>query len=129
MLGAFFILDDPIFNGLAISLIFGILVSTLLTLVVIPLLYFVAYRNHLSKLIPQPHFKEIDMTSWQLVRVFAGTFILLSLALGIPGSPIFVSPWWLAFTAFVGVNLLQSALTKWCLMETILRKLGVRAGA
>ena len=54
MLGAFFILDDPIFNGLAISLIFGILVSTLLTLVVIPLLYYVAYRNHLSKLIPQP---------------------------------------------------------------------------
>jgi multidrug efflux pump subunit AcrB len=54
MLGAFFILDDPIFNGLAISLIFGILVSTLLTLVVIPLLYFVAYRNNLSKLIPQP---------------------------------------------------------------------------
>ncbi len=45
MLGAFFILDDPIFNGLAVSLIFGILVSTLLTLVVIPLLYFVAYRR------------------------------------------------------------------------------------
>ncbi|MBU6437268.1 MAG: efflux RND transporter permease subunit, partial [Betaproteobacteria bacterium] len=45
MLGAFFILDDPIFNGLAISLIFGILVSTVLTLVVIPLLYYVAYRN------------------------------------------------------------------------------------
>jgi multidrug efflux pump subunit AcrB len=45
MLGAFFILDDPIFNGLAISLIFGIFVSTLLTLMVIPLLYFVAYRN------------------------------------------------------------------------------------
>lgn len=45
MLGAFFILDDPIFNGLAISLIFGIFVSTVLTLVVIPLLYFVAYRQ------------------------------------------------------------------------------------
>jgi multidrug efflux pump subunit AcrB len=45
MLGAFFILDDPIFNGLAVSLIFGILVSTVLTLVVIPLLYFVAYRG------------------------------------------------------------------------------------
>ncbi|HEX6720771.1 MAG TPA: efflux RND transporter permease subunit, partial [Burkholderiaceae bacterium] len=45
MLGAVFILDDPIFNGLAISLIFGILVSTVLTLVVIPLLYFVAYRR------------------------------------------------------------------------------------
>ncbi|MDP2816898.1 MAG: efflux RND transporter permease subunit [Polaromonas sp.] len=48
MLGAFFILDDPIFNGLAISLIFGILVSTVLTLVVIPLLYFMAYRNRLA---------------------------------------------------------------------------------
>ena len=45
MLGAFFILDDPIFNGLAISLIFGIFVSTILTLVVIPLLYFIAYRG------------------------------------------------------------------------------------
>jgi len=69
------------------------------------------------------------MTTWQLVRVIAGTFILLSLALGIPGSPVFHSPWWLAFTAFVGVNLLQSGLTKWCLMESILRKLGMRAGA
>jgi Protein of unknown function (DUF2892) len=68
------------------------------------------------------------MTSWQIVRVAAGSFILLSLALGVPGSPLFVSPWWLAFTAFVGVNLLQSGLTKWCLMESLLRKLGVRAG-
>jgi len=45
MLGAFFILDDPIFNGLAISLIFGIFVSTILTLVVIPTLYYAAYRR------------------------------------------------------------------------------------
>jgi len=52
MLGAFFILDDPIFNGLAISLIFGIFVSTLLTLVVIPLLYYVAYRHRLHALMP-----------------------------------------------------------------------------
>ncbi|MBB5204894.1 multidrug efflux pump subunit AcrB [Inhella inkyongensis] len=50
MLGAFFILDDPIFNGLAISLIFGIAVSTVLTLVVIPILYFVAYRHRLHLL-------------------------------------------------------------------------------
>jgi len=48
MLGAFFILDDPIFNGLAISLIFGILVSTLLTLLIIPLLYYMAYRNRIA---------------------------------------------------------------------------------
>jgi multidrug efflux pump subunit AcrB len=48
MLGAFFILDDPIFNGLAISLIFGILVSTVLTLMVIPLLYYAVYRKTYS---------------------------------------------------------------------------------
>lgn len=68
------------------------------------------------------------MTSWQLVRLLAGAFILLSLALDIPGSPIFVNEWWLAFTAFVGVNLLQSAFTKWCMLETILRKLGAPLG-
>ena len=69
------------------------------------------------------------MTSWQLVRLVAGSLILLSLALGVPGSPIFASQWFLAFTAFVGANLLQSALTKWCLMETIMRQLGARPGA
>jgi len=69
------------------------------------------------------------MTSWQIVRVLAGTFILFSLALGVPGSPVFMSTWWLAFTVFVGANLLQSGFTRWCLMEQILRKLGVKAGA
>ena len=69
------------------------------------------------------------MKSWQIVRLVAGTFVLLSLALGVQGSPLFVSEWWLAFTAFVGVNLLQSGFTKWCLMESLLRKLGVQAGA
>ncbi len=68
------------------------------------------------------------MTSWQLVRLLAGTFILLSLALGIADSPIFVSQWFLAFTAFVGVNLLQSGLTQWCLLETLLRKAGIQPG-
>lgn len=68
------------------------------------------------------------MKSWQFVRLMAGLFILLSLALGVEGSPVFVSPWWLAFTAFVGVNLFQSALTQWCLMESILRKLGLQPG-
>jgi hypothetical protein len=67
------------------------------------------------------------MTSWQLVRVIAGLFILVSLALGTPGSPVFHDARWLWFTAFVGVNLLQSGLTKWCLMESMLRKLGLRA--
>ena len=68
------------------------------------------------------------MTSWRLVRVIAGSFILISLALGIPGSPLFASEWWLAFTAFVGLNLLQSGLTRWCLRETWLRKLGLPPG-
>ena len=68
------------------------------------------------------------MTSWKLVRVIAGFFILLSLALGVKESPLFVSQYWLYFTAFVGINLLQSGLTGWCLMESILRKLGFSAG-
>ena len=68
------------------------------------------------------------MTSWQCVRLIAGIFILLSLALGIPGSPVFISQWFFFFMAFVGANLLQSALTKWCLLESILRKIGVQPG-
>ncbi len=68
------------------------------------------------------------MKSWQIVRLVAGSFVLLSLALGVQGSPLFVNEWWLAFTAFVGLNLLQSALTQWCLMESILGKLGVERG-
>ena len=50
MLGGFFILDDPIFQGLAVSLIFGILVSTVLTLVVIPLLYYAWLARHDERL-------------------------------------------------------------------------------
>ena len=67
------------------------------------------------------------MTSWQLTRLIGGTFILLSLALGVPGSPIFHSTNWLWFSAFVGANFLQSGITNWCLMETIMRKVGARA--
>ena len=63
------------------------------------------------------------MTSWQIVRIVAGTFILLSLALGY-----IYSPYWHLFTAFVGANLLQSAFTGWCLMEKFLAKLGVSTG-
>jgi hypothetical protein len=69
------------------------------------------------------------MSSWQIVRVFAGLMILASLALGLQGSPLFVSPWWLALTAFVGANLLQSGFTRWCPLEIVLRKMGARDGA
>jgi hypothetical protein len=54
------------------------------------------------------------------IRVIAGSFVLISLALAH-----WVSPYWLWFTAFVGLNLFQSGLTRWCLMENILKKLGV----
>jgi hypothetical protein len=65
------------------------------------------------------------MTVDRWIRVIAGTFILVSLALGIAGSPLYVSPWWLAFTAFVGANLLQYGFTNVCPMGWILKKLGV----
>ena len=60
------------------------------------------------------------MTMEQYIRAIAGTFILLSLGLGY-----LYSPFWYFFTAFVGANLLQSAFTRWCLMEKILAKLGL----
>ncbi|MGN6318685.1 YgaP family membrane protein [Trinickia sp.] len=69
------------------------------------------------------------MTSWQITRIFAGLFVLVSLALGAPASPLYLSSWWLWVTAFVGANLLQSGLTQWCPMEIFMRKLGVRGGA
>ena len=65
------------------------------------------------------------MTVDRWIRVFAGTFILLSLALGAPASPWFVSQWWLAFTAFVGANLFQYGFTNACPLGWILKKLGV----
>ena len=60
------------------------------------------------------------MTLERTVRMLAGTFVLTSLSLAY-----WVHTGWLLFTAFVGLNLLQSAFTKWCLMEDILAKLGV----
>ncbi len=65
------------------------------------------------------------MTVDRLIRILAGSFILLSLALGVQGSPIFVSAWWLAFTAFVGANLLQFGFTNFCPLGWMLRRLGV----
>lgn len=67
------------------------------------------------------------MTINQAVRVIAGFFILMSVALGAPASPLYVSSHWLWFTVFVGANLFQSGLTKWCLMDIILKKAGLRA--
>ena len=69
------------------------------------------------------------MTTERIVRIVAGTFVLLSLALGVPGSPLFASQNFLWFTAFVGANLLQSGFSCFCPLELILKKLGVKSAA
>ena len=62
------------------------------------------------------------MTIDRLLRMTAGAFVLISVALGY-----WVHPGWFYFTAFVGLNLFQSAFTNWCPMMTVLRKLGVKS--
>jgi hypothetical protein len=64
----------------------------------------------------------------RIIRIMAGFFVLLSLALGYHGSPIFVSEWFLAFTAFVGLNLLQSGFTGFCPPEKLLARMGFKRG-
>ncbi|HEY5000006.1 MAG TPA: DUF2892 domain-containing protein [Usitatibacter sp.] len=69
------------------------------------------------------------MTTERLVRIFAGAFVLVALALGVDASPLFVSRYALWLAAFVGANLFQSGFTRFCPLESILRKLGVRSAA
>jgi hypothetical protein len=66
------------------------------------------------------------MNSERIVRIVAGTFVMLSLALGVQSSPIFVSNYFLLFTAFVGFNLFQSGITRFCPLDSILARLGVK---
>lgn len=68
------------------------------------------------------------MITERIVRIVAGLFVLLSLALGVNGSPLFVNGNFLWVTAFVGANLLQSGFTRLCPLESILRRLGVKSG-
>jgi hypothetical protein len=65
------------------------------------------------------------MTVNRYIHLFAGLFILASMALGIDASPLFVSRWFLAVTAFVGANLFQFGITDVCPMGWMLKKLGV----
>ena len=67
------------------------------------------------------------MNTERLIRIFAGAFVLISLALGVQGSPLYASSYWLWFTAFVGANLFQSGFTRFCPLEMILLKLGVKS--
>jgi Protein of unknown function (DUF2892) len=73
-------------------------------------------------------FKESEMTVERLIRIMAGTVVLVSLALGYHGSPIFVSEWFLALTAFAGFNLAQSGITGFCPPAILFRKMGVPEG-
>ncbi|HZZ83800.1 MAG TPA: DUF2892 domain-containing protein [Anaeromyxobacteraceae bacterium] len=68
------------------------------------------------------------MTVERSVRILAGSFVLLSLALGVRESPLFVNANFLWFTVFVGANLLQSGFTRFCPAEIVFRKLGVGCG-
>ncbi len=69
------------------------------------------------------------MSIERVVRIVAGSFVLLSLALGVEGSPLFASPRFLWFTTFVGFMLFQSGFTRICPMEWILKALGVKPAA
>ena len=66
------------------------------------------------------------MNAERIVRIVAGFFILLSLSLGLEASPLFVSKYFLWFTAFVGLNLLQSGFTQICPLNNILARFGVK---
>ena len=66
------------------------------------------------------------MNAERIVRIVAGSFILLSLSLGLEASPLFVSKYFLFFTAFVGLNLLQSGFTQVCPLNNILARFGVK---
>lgn len=69
------------------------------------------------------------MNAERVVRIVAGSFILLSLSLGVEASPLFVSKYFLGFTAFVGLNLFQSGFTRICPLNDILAKFGIKAGS
>lgn len=66
------------------------------------------------------------MNAERIVRIVAGFFILLSLALGVEASPLFVSGYFLFFSAFVGLNLFQSGFTQICPLNNILAKFGIK---
>jgi hypothetical protein len=66
------------------------------------------------------------MSAERVVRIVAGFFVLLSLSLGVEDSPLFVSKYFLLFTAFVGLNLFQSGFTRVCPLNNILAKFGIK---
>ena len=126
VVGASVILFDPIFQGLALSLMAGEVASTLLSRMTVPVLYYMVEKTQTTTGANTGMRAGIlggaSMTVERTVRMIAGVFVVLSLALGY-----WVSPYWYLFTAFVGLNLFQSAFTNWCPMMTILKKAGMKS--
>lgn len=107
VVGSAVMLFDPIFQGLAVSLMFGEIAATVLSRFAVPVLYYWFVGESRARFIEEGQ-----------IRVFAGIFILASLALYH-----FHSQRWLFFTAFVGLNLFQSAFTCFCPLEILLRRI------
>ena len=121
IVGAGVILFDPIFQGLAISLMAGEVASLLLSRMAVPVLYYMVARRERADDRPVTVAcggNDMNVETW--LRLIAGGLVAASVLLGI-----YVSQYFLWFTLFVGVNLFQSAFTGWCPMMTILRKAGV----
>jgi multidrug efflux pump subunit AcrB len=116
VVGSAVILFDPIFQGLAISLMAGEIASLALSRMVVPVLYYVARRRADTR-------RRNVMNIERALRLIAGSFVVASVALGM-----WVHPAFFWFTLFVGANLVQSSFTNWCPMMTILRKAGLSGG-
>ena len=130
------ILFDPIFQGLAISLMAGEVASLLLSRMTVPVLYYMTNRHlggpargcarrgrdavDAGQGFSPARGEQYAMTVERALRLIAGVFVFASVLAGTVGHPYF---FW--FTAFVGLNLFQSAFTNWCPMMTILRAAGL----
>mgnify|MGYP003456432099 CR=1 FL=1 len=84
------------------------------------------WLSHDGRIASPVNRKDPKMTVNRIVRIVAGLFVLISLALGMASSPFYVSSNWLWFTAFVGANLLQSGFTRFCPLDIVLKKAGVK---
>ena len=142
VVGSLVMLFDPIFQGLAISLMMGSIAAVVLSPLTVPVLYYLiarrgraeelqreslvpsrrAHRRSLDRLRGGPRVEgESTMTIERALRILAGLFVMLSVALGY-----WVHPAWFLLTGFVGLNLFQSGFTNTCPAMAIFRKLGLR---
>ncbi len=122
IVGSAVILFDPIFQGLAISLMAGEVASLLLSRMTVPITYYMTRRRGHRRLAGRTSHtrRSAPMTVESMLRLIAGFFVATSVLLGM-----YVHPYFLWFTVFVGLNLFQSAFSGWCPMMSLLRRAGV----